>query len=33
MVVVTDTPPIHYLLLTGYVDVLPFLHGAVVIPL
>ncbi len=32
MVVVTDTSPINYLLLTGYVDVLPVLHGEVVIP-
>jgi hypothetical protein len=27
MVVVTDTSPINYLILTGYVDVLPGLHG------
>jgi len=32
MLVVTDTSPINYLLLTGYVDVLPVLHGNVVIP-
>ncbi len=32
MLVVTDTSPINYLLLTGYVDVLPVLHGDVVIP-
>ena len=32
MVVVTDTSPINYLILTGYVDVLPVLHGDVVIP-
>ena len=32
MVVVTDTSPINYLILTGYVDVLPALHGEVVIP-
>ena len=32
MVVVTDTSPINYLILTGYVDVLPGLHGEVVIP-
>jgi len=31
-VVVTDTSPINYLILTGYVDVLPVLHGEVVIP-
>jgi predicted nucleic acid-binding protein len=31
-VVVTDTSPINYLILTGYVDVLPVLHGDVVIP-
>ena len=30
--VVTDTSPINYLILTGYVDVLPVLHGDVVIP-
>src|SRR5438552_18503306 len=32
MVVVTDTSPINDLLLTEYVDVLPVLHGDVVIP-
>jgi len=32
MVVVTDTSPINYLILTGYIDVLPVLHGEVVIP-
>jgi len=32
MVVVTDTSPINYLILTEYVDVLPDLHGEVVIP-
>ena len=32
MVVVPDTSPINYLILTGYVDVLPVLHGDVVIP-
>jgi predicted nucleic acid-binding protein len=31
-VVVTDTSPINYLILTGYVEVLPVLHSAVVIP-
>ena len=30
--VVTDTSPINYLILTEYVDVLPVLHGKVVIP-
>ena len=30
--VVTDTSPINYLILTGYVDVLPVLHGEMVIP-
>ena len=30
--VVTDTSPINYLILIGYVDVLPVLHGDVVIP-
>jgi predicted nucleic acid-binding protein len=32
MLVVTDTSPINYLILTGYVDVLPVLHGEVVVP-
>lgn len=32
MVVVADTSPINYLILTGYVDVLPGLHGDVVLP-
>lgn len=32
MLVVTDTSPINYLILTGYVDVLPALHGNVVVP-
>jgi predicted nucleic acid-binding protein len=32
MVVVTDTSPINYLILIRYVDVLPVLHGDVVIP-
>jgi predicted nucleic acid-binding protein len=32
MVVGTDTSPINYLILTGYVDVLPVLHGAMVLP-
>jgi len=31
-VVVTDTSPINYLILTEYVDVLPVPHGHVVIP-
>jgi predicted nucleic acid-binding protein len=31
MVVVTDTSPINYLILTEYIDVLPALHGDVVI--
>jgi len=31
-VVVTDTSPINYLILTGYIDVLPVLHGEMVIP-
>jgi len=32
MLVVTDTSPINYLILIGYVDILPVLHGDVVIP-
>jgi predicted nucleic acid-binding protein len=32
MLVVTDTAPIKYLILIGYVDVLPVLHGDIIIP-
>lgn len=32
MLVVTDTSPINYLILIGYVDVLPVLHGDIIIP-
>ena len=32
MLVVTDTTPINYLVLIGYVDILPSLYSHVVIP-
>jgi len=32
VIVVSDTTPIHYLILTGYADVLPQLYGSLVIP-
>lgn len=31
-VVVADTSPVHYLLLTGYLEILPRLYGQLVIP-
>ena len=33
MVVIADTSPLNYLILTGYASVLPRLYGMVVIPL
>jgi predicted nucleic acid-binding protein len=32
MIVVSDTSPINYLILTGYIEILPALFGAVLIP-
>ena len=32
LVVVSDTSPINYLLATGYIELLPNLHGQVILP-